>query len=186
MSSAKGHRGGTHAYSFDDCFGGGDRTGADGELGVDPEEEGQDRDQKNAPTQPEHRTQDGGEYSDRHQLRDVVPFELQLVAHLTEIERVPQQGVDGVAGDEHLDRIAVDRQPGDALRLLGVVDVVDHEPAVRVEIEEAVLVDLVDVGLFHVGEASVAPTDEVRKSGVSSLAAPKCSSGSISRQITVG
>ena len=53
----------------------------------------------------------------RHQLRNVVAFELELTCLLLQIQNVLEEREDGLAGDEHLDRVSED---GNARNLLGL------------------------------------------------------------------
>ena len=92
---------------------------------------------------------------DGHELRGVVALELLAARVLREIERIADERVDGVAVDVHLDRVAVHRQARDARGVLRILEVVDHEAAVGVEVEEAVLIDAVDVRLFDRARAAV-------------------------------
>ena len=89
---------------------------------------------------------------DRDELRDVAAVEHERAVLLREIEHVGEERVDGGALDEHLDGRAVDGQPAEELRVLRVGHVVREEAPVGVEIEEAVVVDAVDVGLLDVGD----------------------------------
>ncbi len=88
---------------------------------------------------------------DGHQLRDIVTVELKLAIDLTEIEGVAQKRIYGVARDEHLDGIAIDRQARELLGVLGIDQIVDDEAAVGVEVEKPVGIDAVDVRFLDRG-----------------------------------
>jgi len=52
-------------------------------------------------------------------------------------------------GHEHLHRAAVDGGAPEELRLIDVGDVEDHQPAVPVQVVEAIAVQAIEVGLLH-------------------------------------
>src|SRR5262249_22510922 len=51
---------------------------------------------------------------------------------------------------DHLDGLAVDGAPAEELRLIDVRDVEHHQPAVRVQVVEAVAFEAIEIGLFDV------------------------------------
>ena len=91
---------------------------------------------------------------DGHQLRNIVPVELKLAVDFGEIERIAEQGIHGVARDEHLDGIAIDRQARKLLGVLGIGEVVDEQAAVGIEVEEPIGIDAVDVRFLDCGIAT--------------------------------